>query len=44
MNAVELMASTSVGALSGLAQYTIPGKELMDASHICYSTRDSQVG
>lgn len=43
MNAVELMASTSVGLIR-VGSVHSTGKELMDASHFCDSTRDSEVG
>lgn len=42
MNAVELMASTSVGLIR-VGSVHSTGKELIGASHFCDSTRDSEV-
>lgn len=42
MNTVELMASTSVGLIR-VGSIDSTGKELMDTSHFCDSTRDSEV-
>lgn len=42
MNAVELLASTSVGLIR-VGSVDNTGKELMDTSHFCDSTRDSEV-
>lgn len=43
MNAVELMASASVGLIR-VGSVDRTGKELMDASHFYDSTRESEVG
>lgn len=42
MNAVELMASVSVGFIM-VGSIDSTGKELMDGSYFCDSTRDSEV-